>query len=204
MKELIAYFKSKLFLRTAISIVVILIISSFILGRWLDSTTRHDEKIPVPNLDKISIAEAEKILNNLSLEAVVIDSTSFDPAYPKLSVTAQSPSAGDSVKMHRKIYLSINPSGFGMVTIPKIFGKTLRQAEIELKNIGLRIGNEPSYIPDKGKDVVRGLKLGDKNLNEGSKIKKNTLINFVLGSGNEESIDSIYKDSIGNEDGNEE
>ncbi|PIX06190.1 MAG: serine/threonine protein kinase [Flavobacteriales bacterium CG_4_8_14_3_um_filter_35_10] len=202
MKEFIAYFKSKMFLRTVIGMVIILIILSFILSRWLSATTRHDEKIPVPNLDKLTFSEVENILNNLSLEAVVLDSSSFDPNYPKFSVTGQNPMAGDSVKMHRKIYLTINPSGFGLVTIPRIFGKTLRQAEIELKNLGLRIGNSPSYIPDKGKDVVRGIKLGDRSLSEGSKIKKNTLINFILGSGNDEPIDSTYIDSIGIDDGN--
>jgi len=61
----------------------------------------------------------------------------------------------------------------------------LRQAVIELKNIGLRIGDNPTYIPDKGKDVVRGLKVGEKYLLEGDKIAKNTLIEFILGDGKE-------------------
>lgn len=183
--SIIAYLKSKMFLRTIVSILIILIISGFILTRWLNYTTHHNEKITVPNLDRMILVKAEKVLDSLSLVAYVIDSTSFNPNYPKLSVIEQNPVAGDYVKMHRKIYLTINPSGYGMVTIPNIYGKTLRQAEIELKNIGLRIGSNPTYIPDKGKNVVRGLKFGEIYLIEGNKIRKNTLVEFILGDGNE-------------------
>lgn len=176
---------SKAFLRTFLSIVLIVIVAVFALTRWLDFTTNHDEKIQVPNLDKLALADVTLALDSIHLKAVVIDSTSFNPNYPPLSVIEQSPLAGSFVKEHRKIYLTLNPSGYRKVTIPKIYGKTLRQALVELKNIGLRIGDAPIYIPDKGKDVVRGLKLGERYLLEGDKIAKNTLVEFILGDGTE-------------------
>ncbi|MCF6214434.1 MAG: serine/threonine protein kinase [Flavobacteriaceae bacterium] len=177
------YLLSKTFLRLVISLVLILIISVFVLTRWLNYTTHHDEKIRVPNLDKISLTDVTKILDSLHLKAVVIDSASFNPTYPVLSVIEQNPLAGDFVKEYRKIYLTLNPSGYRKVTIPKIYGKTLRQAVIEINNIGLRIGENPTYIPDKGKDVVRGLKLGEKYLLEGDKIARNAEVEFILGDG---------------------
>lgn len=176
---------SKTFLKSIIMIVVISVVSVFLLMRWLNYTTRHDEKIFVPDFNKIPLSQVIKTLDSLHLQAVVLDSTSFNPNYPKLSVIEQNPYAGDFVKKDRKIYLTINPSGYGNVTIPKIFGKTIRQAVIELKNIGIRIGENPTYIPDKGKDVVRGLKLGEKYLLEGDKVKKNTEVEFILGDGKE-------------------
>jgi len=179
------YLISKVFLKSIITMVVVIVILIFLLTKLLDFTTHHDERITVPNLDKITITEVVKVLDSLHLQAVVLDSTSFNPNYPKLSVIEQNPYAGDFVKKHRKIYLTINPSGYHDVNIPKIFGKTMRLAEIELKNIGLRIGNNPTYVRDKGKDVVRGLKMGGKNLLEGDKIAKNTLVEFVLGDGKE-------------------
>ncbi len=162
---------------------VIVIITVFVLTQWLNYTTHHNERIPVPNLDRMTLTDVTKILDSLHLKAVVIDSASFNPHYPKLSVIEQNPLAGDFVKEYRKIYLTLNPSGYRQVTIPKIYGKTLRQAVVELKNIGLRIGDEPTYIPDKGKDVVRGLKYGEKYLLEGDKIAKNSLVEFILGDG---------------------
>jgi|FLOH01.1.fsa_nt_gi eukaryotic-like serine/threonine-protein kinase len=177
------YILSKPFLKSLITIVVILIISVFVLTRWLNYTTHHSEKITVPNLDKMTLTDVVKSLDSLHLKAIVIDSASFNPNYPKLSVIEQSPLAGDFVKEHRKIYLTLNPSGYRKVTIPKIYGKTLRQAVIEIKNIGLQIGEDPTYIPDKGKDVVRGLKLGERYLLEGDKIVKNAKVEFILGDG---------------------
>ena len=176
---------SKSFLKALISIVVVVIVTVFVLMLWLDYTTHHDEKIKVPDLDKITLTDVVKSLDSIHLRAVVIDSASFNPNYPKLSVIEQSPRAGDFVKEYRKIYLTLNPSGYRKVTIPKIFGKTLRQAIVEIKKIGLRIGNNPIYISDKGKDVVRGLKLGEKYLLEGDKITKNALVEFILGDGKE-------------------
>lgn len=177
------YLLSKSILKTLGTIIIIVVVAVFGLTRWLNYTTHHDEKIPVPSLDSLSLNDVTKILDSLHLKAVVIDSANFNPNYPKLSVLEQTPIAGDFVKEYRKIYLTLNPSGYRKVSIPKIYGKTLRQAVIELKNIGLRIGDEPTYIPDKGKDVVRGLKLDEKYLLEGDKIPKNTLVEFILGDG---------------------
>ncbi len=177
------YLISKVFLKSVIMIIIILVILIFLLTKWLNFTTHHDEKIFVPNLSKITLVKVIKTLDSLHLKAVVIDSARFNPNYPKLSVIEQNPYAGDFVKERRKIYLTINPSSYHDIIIPNIFGKTLRLAIIELKNIGLRIGNKPIYIHDKGKDVVRGLKWGDKNLLNGDKIPKNSLVEFVLGDG---------------------
>jgi len=177
------YLISKVFLKSIIMIAIIVVILVFLLSKWLNFTTHHNEKIFVPNLNKIVLSKVIKTLDSLHLEAVVLDSTRFNPNYPKLSVIEQNPYAGDFVKENRKIYLTINPSGYRDVTIPNIFGKTSRLAVIELKNIGLRIGDKPIYIHDKGKDVVRGLKWGDKNLLNGDKVKRNSLVEFVLGDG---------------------
>jgi len=180
---ILKYLMSKVFLKSIIMIAIIVVIIVFLLSKWLNITTHHDEKIFVPNLNKIALSKVVKTLDSLHLKAVVLDSTRFNPNYPKLSVIEQNPYAGDFVKEHRKIYLTINPSSYRDVIIPNIFGKTLRLAIIELKNIGLRIGDKPIYIHDKGKDVVRGLKWGNKNLLNGDKIPRNSLVEFVLGDG---------------------
>jgi len=181
--EFLKYLTSKSFLKSIIMMVFIILILIFILTKWLNVTTHHDEKIIVPNLDKVELSQVINKLDSLHLKAVVLDSTRFNPNYPKLSVIEQNPFAGDFVKENRKIYLTINPSGYRDVIIPDIFGKTSRLAIIELKNIGLRVGNNPKYINDKGKDVVRGLRWGNKNLLAGDKVKKDSKVEFILGDG---------------------
>jgi len=65
--NLFTYLKSKEFLRTLITVVVIVIILIFGLTKWLDYFTKHDEKIKVPNLEKLSLVDTENALNLANL-----------------------------------------------------------------------------------------------------------------------------------------
>jgi len=179
---ILKYIKSKEFIRTIITIVVVVIISIFGLMKWLNYHTKHDQKINVPNLEQLTLDETEKILKNLNLSYVVIDSASFNPKFPPRSVIEQNPVAGDFVKENRKIYLTLNPSDYRKITIPNVLDQTKRQVVIQLKSIGFRIGKE-RYIPDLGKDVVRGLEIDKKEIKPGDKLPKNTQIDLVLGDG---------------------
>ena len=180
--NLVQYFKSKEFLRTVIAIFVIILIAIFGLMKWLSYYTKHDEKIKVPNLEQLSLQDTEIKLKELKLSFVVIDSASFNPKFPPKSVIEQNPMAGDFVKENRKIYLTLNPSGYRRVTIPNVIDQTKRQVVVQLKSIGFRIGKD-RYIPDLGKDVVRGLERNKKEVKPGDKLPKNSVINLVLGDG---------------------
>ncbi|MDH3323631.1 MAG: PASTA domain-containing protein [Flavobacteriaceae bacterium] len=195
--NLFQYLKSKEFLRTLITIIAIVLILIFILTKWLKYHTKHDDKIKVPNLEQLSLEATEKVLQEAQLSFVVIDSASFNPKFPPRSVIEQNPVAGDFVKENRKIYLTLNPSGYRKITIPDVLDQTKRQVVIRLKSIGFRIGQE-RYIPDLGKDVVRGLEIKGSKIKPGDKLPKNTIIDLVLGDGLEDrKTDSIVKkDSI--------
>ena len=179
---ILKYIKSKEFIRTIITIVVVVIISIFGLMKWLNYHTKHDQKINVPDLEQLTLDETEKVLNNLNLSYVVIDSASFNPKFPPRSVIEQNPVAGDFVKENRKIYLTLNPSDYRKITIPNVLDQTKRQVVIQLRSIGFRIGKE-RYIPDLGKDVVRGLEIDKKEIKPGDKLPKNTRIDLILGDG---------------------
>jgi len=179
---LLKYFKSKIFIRTLITIVVSVIIGVFLLKMFLSFTTNHDQKIEVPDLTKMSLEDSQKTLENLDLKFVVIDSASYNPDYPPKSVIDQDPEANDFVKQHRKIYLTLNPSSYRKIAIPNVLNKTKRQVETHLKSIGFRIG-EYYYIPDLGRNVVRKMKFKGKILKPGDLIPKNSEIDLVLGDG---------------------
>lgn len=169
------------FIQIGIAIVGVLLVV-FVLQFWLGITTNHDQKIEVPDLNRMSLSEVESKLNELDLDFIVIDSASFNPKYPKQSVIEQFPEAGDFVKEKRKIYLTLNPSKYRDITIPDLNGRTKRQAMSQLQSIGFVIG-EFEYVPDIGKDVVRGLKSNGKRLKPGNKLPKNSVIDLVLGDG---------------------
>lgn len=182
--DFIKFLLSKLFWKQVALAIIGLGILIFILFQWLRITTHHNQKIEVPDLSKQTIETVETILKDLDLRYIVIDSASYNPDYPRKSVIRQNPEVGDIVKENRKIYLTLNPSGYRSVAIPEFYGKTKRNVESTLRAVGFDIGTHPTYVPDKGRNVVRGLKNKGQNIQKGDKLPKKTVIDLVLGDGN--------------------
>jgi beta-lactam-binding protein with PASTA domain len=181
--SLIQFVKSKVFFKQFIIAVIGLVVFGFAIAKWLNFSTNHEQKIQVPNLEKMSLNEVETILEDLDLNFVVIDSASFNPNYPKKSVINQTPEPGDFVKENRKIYLTLNPSDYEKIEVPNLFGRTKRQATSELLALGFQVSSKEIFVKDIAKDVVRGLKFKGKDLKAGEKIPKNSLISLILGDG---------------------
>jgi len=193
--KILNYVKSKEFLRTIILMIVVVIIIFFGLSKWMHYYTKHDQKIEVPNLEKLSTEEAQNILSDSNLTFFVLDSASFNPKYPPKSVISQNPSAGNFVKEQRKIYLTLNPSTYRKITVPNVIGLTKRQVVIQLKSVGFKIGKE-LYIKDLGLDVIRSIEVNKRKIKPGDKLPKNTTIDLILGDGLQERDSSnkrVYK-----------
>ncbi|MAD96697.1 MAG: serine/threonine protein kinase [Flavobacteriaceae bacterium] len=174
---------SKVFFKQLAIAVIGFFVLVFGLKFWLGFTTNHNQKIEVPDLHKLPIDKAAEKLKESDLDFIVIDSANYNPTYPKKSVIEQSPEAGDFVKEKRKIYLTLNPSKYRDVTLPKLNGKTKRQAISNLRSIGINVGTNFTYVTDIGKDVVRGIKFNGKTLNPGDKIPLNSIVELILGDG---------------------
>ena len=182
--SLLQFVKSKTFLVQVIIAFIAFLLFLFGVVKWLNITTNHNQKIEVPNLEKMALSDVERTLQNIDLNFVVIDSASFNPNYPAKSVIEQSPEAGQFVKENRKIYLTLNPSKYPNVEMPELYGKTKRQAVAQLLAIGFRIDPNSIYVADIAEDVVRGIKFNGKDIKTGDKIPKNSLITLKLGDGN--------------------
>ena len=191
------YIKSKEFLSNFLAVFALSLLFLFVLGRGLKAYTNHNERIAVPNLEKLSVEEAEKVLAEQELTYVVIDSSNFNPDYPPKSIIEQDPEAGSYVKHKRKIYLTLNPSDYMKVQIPNVIDETKRQVVTRLRSSGFMIGKE-RFIPDLGKNVVRMLEYQGREIKPGEYLPKNSILDLVLGDGLEE-LDSLAKtDTINN------
>lgn len=185
-------------MNTVLILLVITLAVMFISGIGLGFYTHHNQKIQVPDLQKKSIAEAESLLEDIDLNLVVIDSSEFNPDFPPQSVMEQDPEAGSYVKVNRKIYLTLNPSNFLKVEVPKVLDQTKRQVVTRLKSAGFQIGKDIK-IPDIGKDVVRRMEYLGRPIKPGDYLPKNSVIDLVVGDGLEEIVtDSLATDSIPN------
>ncbi len=168
--------------KTILKIVGILILLVILLKIWLGITTNHGQKIAVPDLSKMSLLKMKVTLDDSNLSYVIQDTTSFNPNYPPLTVIEQNPEFGEYVKENRKIYIKLNPSGFRKIKMPPFYGKTKRQIELQLRSSGFKVGTF-SYVPDRGRNVVRGLSFNGKRIKAGELIPKNSKINLILGDG---------------------
>ena len=181
--SVIQFLISRSFLKQLIIAFVGLLLLVFALKLWLNITTNHTQKIQVPNLEKMTLIEVKQKLAELNLDLKVMDSASYNPNYPNKSVIEQTPKAGDFVKERRKIYLVLNPSKYRSLEVPDLNGRTKRQATTELKSSGFNVGTEFTYVPDIGKDVVRGLRFKNRKIKIGDKLPKNSIIELILGDG---------------------
>lgn len=186
------YLISKTFFTQAAIAFGIVIGLMLLLLQYIEFSTNHGEEITVPSVAKLTVEQAEEKLDAADLEYVLLDTTDYNPDYPKFSVVKQDPLAGAKVKSGRKIYIKINSSGFTAVRIPNLIEQTLRQAEPSLKSIGLEVG-EITYKPYIGKDMVLEMSQNGKELKPGDKVLKSSKIDLVVGDGKvgfEEEIDT--------------
>lgn len=66
--------------------------------------------------------------------------------FQKYTVVQQDPLPGSKVKDGRKIYIKVNSADFGMVTMPDLIEKTLRQTESSLIALGLEVGKRHTSL----------------------------------------------------------
>ncbi|NQX82374.1 MAG: PASTA domain-containing protein [Flavobacteriaceae bacterium] len=185
--RLIAFLKSKVFLKQIVFVGVLSLAMILVMLKWLTYTTNHSQKIEVPNLSKMTSKDYISKLENLNLNYKVIDSSNYSRNFPAKSVISQSPKAGSFVKENRKIYLTLNPSMYKTIYIPNVLGKTKRLAIGRLASKGINIGRY-IYINDLGKDVIRGVVYKGKRLTREDKIPVNSTVDLILGNGRKRDI----------------
>ena len=184
--SLVKFLTSKVFLKQIGLAILALIVLTFIILKWLDIRTNHGEFIEVPQLQGKALDVVEIELNDADLHMVVQDSANYNPKYPKYSVIEQQPEAGSLVKENRKIYLTINPSGYRKIAVPDLKERTIRQAKPTLEALGFEIGTI-TYVDYIAKDVVRAIKYEGTTIIPGTLLPKTSKIDIVLGNGNRSS-----------------
>ncbi len=181
--SIIKFLTSKTFLMQLALAIVAIVVISFIILKWLNITTNHGSFVEVPELTGKSLSIVQIELNDRDLQMEIQDSANFNPKYPKFSVIEQYPLAGTQVKENRKIYLTLNPSGYRKVEVPNIVRRTFRQAKPTLEALGFEVGNI-TYVDDLGKDEVLSISFKGEKIAQGDLLPITSKIDLVLGNGN--------------------
>jgi beta-lactam-binding protein with PASTA domain len=184
--SLIKFLSSKVFMKQIGLALVAVVVICFLMLRWLRYSTNHGQFVEVPQLQGKTLDVVKIELDDNDLQLVVQDSANYNPNYPKYSVIEQLPEAGSLVKEDRKIYLTLNPSGYRKIAIPNIIRRTMRQARPTLEALEFEIG-DVTYVDDIGRNEVLAIKHKGKTIIPGTLLPKTSRIDLVLGNGNSAS-----------------
>ncbi|RPG35554.1 PASTA domain-containing protein [Flagellimonas sp.] len=182
MKNFFNFLKSKTFLIQLGLAAVAVLVLVFVALQWLKGTTNHGEFVEVPDFSKMSVMEMRKAVEEAGLRYQVLDSSDFNPEYPRFSILDQNPPAGNKVKTNRKIYFTVNPSGYKKVSVPDIVQVTQRNAASMLRAVGLEV-ERVTYIDELGKDMVYNMKYKGKYIKPGDKLPKTSKVELICGNG---------------------
>lgn len=153
-------------------LVVIILLNSLVMPAY----TQYGKRVQVPDITKRSLEEATALLENYGFE-VILAERQYDADMPSNYVVDQSPKAGTYVKPSRKILLSININERPPVLVPDLRNLSLRNAELQLRNYGLQVG-EIEYITSYQKRAVL-----DQSIRPGTKVDRGTRINLKVSNG---------------------
>lgn len=182
MKNFFNFLKSKTFLIQLGLAAVAVVILVFVALQWLKSTTNHGEFVEVPDFSKMSVMEMRKAVEEAGLRYQVLDSSNYNPDYPRFSILEQNPPAGNKVKANRKIYFTVNPSGYKKVSVPDIIQVTQRNATSMLRAVGLDV-ERVTYIDELGKDMVYNIRFKGKYIKPGDRLPKTSKLELICGNG---------------------
>jgi len=157
----------------------LIIFCVFILSlNWM---TNHGRSSNVPSVTGKKLNEAKNILEKSGFDIEIQDSIYVD-ALPPSVVVKQTPDGDEVVKSNRTVYLTINRSIAPMVEMPNLVGYSFRNAEMILKNMGIRIG-DTTFKPDFAKNSVLEQLYNGEPVAPGTKLRMGSDVTLVLGDG---------------------
>ena len=160
---------------------IVMVFFLFLLYLLLGPLTKHGKTIIVPNVVGKSFEDAKKILHDQGFEIEIQDSIYIDTTV-KGAVLKQIPEGDAVVKINRKVYLTVNRYVSPVVEMPNLIGFSFRNAEMQLKNMGLRIG-DTIFKPDFAKNSILEQHYQGSPITPGTKIQQGSEIDLVLGDG---------------------
>jgi eukaryotic-like serine/threonine-protein kinase len=163
-------------------VAIILVGGSFISVLWmLGFITSHGAYEKVPSVAGIQVKDAIEALEAKGFVVEVQDSVWAEDKDP-LTVIKQSPEADATVKAKRTIYLTVNRAQPPLISVPNLVGLSFRNAELYLKQLGLKLG-DTLRKPDIARDAVLEQLYNGADIRPGTKVYQGSTLSFVLGSG---------------------
>jgi eukaryotic-like serine/threonine-protein kinase len=153
----------------------------YLLYLLLGPLTKHGKSKTVPHVLGKSFDDAKRLLNSQGFEIEIQDSIYVDTS-ARGSVLKQVPEGDAVVKINRVVYLTINRFVPPLVEMPNLIGFSFRNAELQLENMGLRVG-DTTFKPDFAKNSILEQSYNGAPVTPGTKVQQGSKISLVLGDG---------------------
>ena len=181
MSNFISFLKSKRFWKHFAFAFGGIIIGIYIVLLLLKLYTHHGQALSVPVLEGLTMEEARELASDKNLRLQIIDSV-FIQGKPGGTIVAQNPSANSKVKAKRFIFVTLNAISPEKTEMPDVIGYSLRQAQDNIENRGLKVGNI-NYVPDIAVNYVLKQLYKNREVAPKTKINKGSRIDLVVGMG---------------------
>ena len=149
---------------------------------YLPYSTNHGETITVPDVQGVALEDLDEFLEVRALRYEVTPDSGFSATQPPLTVLKQFPMANSKVKENRKIYITLNAEKPPLVRMPKLVGGSVKNAQLVLKTYDLVLG-DIQYVDDLALNYVLEQRLGGRQVLEGERIPKGSIVDVVAGNG---------------------
>ena len=154
-------------------VLLILLFNSVIMPLYV----KHTNLVKVPNVVGLNFMEGKKVIEDAGLEVKQGD-LRYDETKPIGLILDQNPPAEQFVKNGRRIYLIVC-GGEQLVEVPRLIGKTVRDAKFTLEQRNLKIGQEvKKFSNEYPEDIVIS-----QIIQPGSKVMKSTKVDLIISNG---------------------
>jgi len=168
--------------------LVIVLIICVIGSLFLKIYTRHGSEIAMPNF--IGQQSETLVKEQPNDFIIVIAEQVYDSKQSTGTVIKQNPLPNERVKKGRKVYLTISSNTPPKIKMPSLVDVSMRQAEIMLLALGLKMGN-PIYKQSSYENVVLEQLYKGRAITAGTEICVGETITLVVGK------DMGYNSEIG-------
>lgn len=174
--------RNRLLIHIGSALVVTMFLIYAVFNIYFPFITNHGESLTVPNLEGIQYEDLEEFLEERDLRYEVETDSGFSAKYPPLAVLKQFPLPNAKVKENRKIYVTLNAVQPPTVKMPSLKGRSLKNAQLELRSLGLEMG-EIRYQPDYALNTILASYHEGKVISEGDQLAKGSTIDFDVADG---------------------
>lgn len=135
------------------TLIVLYLIILFFDRAVMPAIVHRGETEVVPNLMDLSLQQADSVLGKEDLELQIL-AEETDPSRQPGTIISQIPAAGTKMKEGRTVKVKVSKAEEA-VSVPRLKGISIRQAELFLTQLGLQLG-EISWVTSDSfpKDVV--------------------------------------------------